>query len=234
MRVFKTKGFARFARKASLGDAALCEVIVNAERGLIDADLGGGVIKQRVARQGQGKSGGFRVMILYERGMRALFVYGFAKSERANITKDELAALRELASEILAYDKERSLKRWRQAHSSRYPAMNRTKTSRIKKYRSPLLASVHQTAKGLHDAGVMDKQTMRKFNVMCLTPVRPLTAKQIRDLRRRARASQAVFARYLNVTTGLVSQWERGAKHPRGASLKLLTLIAKNGLEAVA
>jgi putative transcriptional regulator len=80
----------------------------------------------------------------------------------------------------------------------------------------------------------MDKQTMRKFDVLCLTPVRPLSAKQIRELRRRERASQAVFARYLNVTTGLVSQWERGQKHPRGASLKLLALVAKNGLEAVA
>jgi putative transcriptional regulator len=112
--------------------------------------------------------------------------------------------------------------------------MSKTKTTKPRKYRSPLLASVHETAKGLHDAGVMDKETMRRFDVMCLTPVRPLTAKQIRALRRREKASQAVFARYLNVTTGLVSQWERGEKHPRGASLKLLTLIAKNGLDAVA
>lgn len=112
--------------------------------------------------------------------------------------------------------------------------MNDTRRSKSKQHRSGLLASVHETAQGLHDAGVMDKQTMRKFNVMCLTPVRPLSAKQIRELRRRERASQAVFARYLNVTTGLVSQWERGAKHPRGASLKLLALVAKNGLEAVA
>ena len=75
---------------------------------------------------------------------------------------------------------------------------------------------------------------MRKFDIMCLTAVRPLTAKQIRTLRRPEKASQAVFAHYLNVTTGLVSQWERGKKHPRGASLKLLTLVAKNGLKAVA
>ena len=102
------------------------------------------------------------------------------------------------------------------------------------KYRSSLLASVYETANDLHSAGVMDKQTMRRFDVMCLTPVQPLTAKQIREIRRRERASQAVFARYLNVTTGLVSQWERGEKHPRGASLKLLTLIARKGLEAVA
>jgi len=77
-------------------------------------------------------------------------------------------------------------------------------------------------------------ETMGKFDVTCLTPVRQMTAKQIRTLRRREKASQAVFARYLNVTTGLVSQWERGKKHPRGASLKLLTLVAKNGLKAVA
>jgi len=112
--------------------------------------------------------------------------------------------------------------------------MNNPKRAKSRKYRSALLASVHETAKGLHDAGIMGKQTMRKFDVMCLTSVRPLSAQQIRALRQREGASQAVFARYLNVTTGLVSQWERGQKHPRGASLKLLTLIAKNGLEAVA
>jgi putative transcriptional regulator len=112
--------------------------------------------------------------------------------------------------------------------------MSKTKSSKAGRYRSALLAAVHETAQGLHGAGLMDKQTMRRFDVMCLTLAPPLTAKQIRDLRRRARASQAVFARYLNVTTGLVSQWERGEKHPNGPSLKLLALIAKNGLEAVA
>jgi len=112
--------------------------------------------------------------------------------------------------------------------------MNDTRKSKSKNYRSALLASVHETAKGLHEAGVMDKQTMRRFDIMCLTSVRPLSAKQIRALRRREGTSQAVFARYLNVTTGLVSQWERGEKHPRGASLKLLALVAKNGLDAVA
>jgi len=103
-----------------------------------------------------------------------------------------------------------------------------------KKYRSKALAAVHETALGLRDAGVMDKRTMKAFDAMCLTPVKPLTPAQIRNIRRREKASQAVFARYLNVTTGLVSQWERGEKRPRGASLKLLTLVARNGLDAVA
>lgn len=103
-----------------------------------------------------------------------------------------------------------------------------------KQYRSPVMASIHETAEGLHAAGVMDKQTMRKFDEACLTPVRPLSPEEIRNLREREGASQAVFARYLNVTTGLISQWERGEKHPQGPSLKLLSLVAKHGLGTVA
>lgn len=103
-----------------------------------------------------------------------------------------------------------------------------------KQYRSRAMASVHETADGLHSAGLLDKQTMRQFDNACLTPVRPLTPAQIRALREKEGASQAVFARYLNVTTGLVSQWERGEKHPQGPSLKLLSLVAKNGLATVA
>ena len=103
-----------------------------------------------------------------------------------------------------------------------------------KQYRSPLMASIHETAEGLHAAGVMDKRTMRDFDDLCLTPVQLLKPTEIRTLRLREGASQAVFARYLNVTTGLVSQWERGERRPQGASLKLLTLVARNGLQAVA
>jgi putative transcriptional regulator len=103
-----------------------------------------------------------------------------------------------------------------------------------KQYRSPLMASIHETADGLHAAGVLEKRTMRDFDDLCLTPVRPFQPDEIRDLRLREGASQAVFARYLNVTASLVSQWERGEKHPQGASLKLLALVARNGLQAVA
>ena len=103
-----------------------------------------------------------------------------------------------------------------------------------KQYRSDALAAVHETALGLTEAGVMSRRSMKVFDEMCLTPVKELSANQIRKIRMREKASQAVFARYLNVTTGLISQWERGEKHPRGASLKLLTLVAKKGLQAVA
>lgn len=102
-----------------------------------------------------------------------------------------------------------------------------------RQYRSKALAAVHETALGLSEAGALDRRSMKAFDEMCLTPVKPLSAEQIRQIRLREKASQAVFARYLNVTTGLVSQWERGERHPRGASLKLLTLVARKGLEAV-
>jgi putative transcriptional regulator len=103
-----------------------------------------------------------------------------------------------------------------------------------KRYRSKVLASIHETVTGLHEAGVMDKRTLKEFDDMCLTPVKSLSPDQIRRIRVREKASQAVFARYLNVTTSLVSQWERGDKRPRGASLKLLNLVDKKGLDAVA
>jgi putative transcriptional regulator len=103
-----------------------------------------------------------------------------------------------------------------------------------KTYRSEALAAIHETAADLHGAGVIDKRTLRGFDELCLTSVRPMSAADIRALRARERVSQAVFARYLNVTTGLISQWERGEKRPAGASLKLLNLVDRRGLAAIA
>jgi hypothetical protein len=104
VRILKNKPFARFARKSGLTDADLRGD--DAERGLVDADLGGGVLKQRIARPGGGKSGGFRTIVLFRAGSRAFFAHGFAKSERANIRDDELAAFKALAAELLGYKDE--------------------------------------------------------------------------------------------------------------------------------
>jgi len=103
-----------------------------------------------------------------------------------------------------------------------------------KQPKSENMAAVHETAEGLHAAGVLPTRTLREFDALCLTPVRALSPEEIRDLRLREEASQAVFARHLNVTTGLISKWERGEKHPQGASLKLLCLVKEKGLAAVA
>jgi hypothetical protein len=104
LQTFKTKAFARFATREAIGDAALCEAVLRARRGLVDADLGGGVIKQRVGRKGGGRSGGFRTIVLFRRGELAFFVYGFTKSGRENLRRDELAAYRLLADEYLSLD----------------------------------------------------------------------------------------------------------------------------------
>ena len=102
MRIFRNKSFTRFARGEDLDDATLRKTIDDAERGLIAAKLGGGVIKQRVARPGKGKSGGVRAIILYKAHVLAFFVHGFAKKDRDNIAANELAALKLLASQMLS------------------------------------------------------------------------------------------------------------------------------------
>jgi hypothetical protein len=104
VRTFKTKWLARFARREGIADKSLREAIERAERGMIDADLGGGLIKLRVARQGHGRSDGYRMTVAYRVKSRAVFLLGFAKNDRENITPDELKFLRELAENWLAAD----------------------------------------------------------------------------------------------------------------------------------
>jgi hypothetical protein len=101
--VYKNKPFARFARKARISDADLWKAAQLANEGVIDADLGGGVIKQRIARAGEGKSGGSRSIVLFRKSDRAVYVFGFEKKDMANIKADDLEAFRELAKVILGY-----------------------------------------------------------------------------------------------------------------------------------
>jgi putative transcriptional regulator len=102
-----------------------------------------------------------------------------------------------------------------------------------KTYRTDLLGALHQGAEDLHAIGAIDKATLRRFDLSCLTPVEPLAPEKIRAIRERAQMSQAIFARALNVTTSLVSKWERGDSKPGGASLKLLSLVAHKGIDAI-
>lgn len=97
-----------------------------------------------------------------------------------------------------------------------------------------VLEAVHQTAKGLRKAGTMDATTMREFDALCLPPVKEFSPRQIKRIREQNRASQAVFAAYLNTSPSTVQKWEQGQKRPNGPSLKLLNLVAERGLEALA
>ena len=102
MRIFKSKWFQRFAQKERIDGRALLEAVERAASGQIDADLGGEVIKQRVARLGQGKSKGYRTIMIFRRGERAVFMYGFAKSRRGNIGDDEEEQFKEAAKHVLS------------------------------------------------------------------------------------------------------------------------------------
>jgi putative transcriptional regulator len=105
---------------------------------------------------------------------------------------------------------------------------------KIKKYKSDINAAIHEIASGLHGVGIIDRQTMRRFDSSCLTPVHAFSANEIRALREREDVSQSVFASYLNVTKDSVSKWERGEKKPAGPSLKLLSLVERKGLDGIA
>lgn len=101
MRIFVTHWFDKYVRKERIPVTRVCEAAIRAQSGLIDADLGGGLIKQRIARQGKGRSGGFRTLIALRRGDRAIFIYGFAKNERDNIGPDDLEDLKRTAGILL-------------------------------------------------------------------------------------------------------------------------------------
>lgn len=103
-----------------------------------------------------------------------------------------------------------------------------------KKYRSEAYAAIHETMEALHEVGVIDKQTMREFDETCLTPALPMPPERIRALREREHLSQPIFALYLNVSKNLVSDWERGVKKPGGPALRLLTVVEKSGIQAIA
>lgn len=103
-----------------------------------------------------------------------------------------------------------------------------------KTYKSEAMAAVHEMMEGFHQSGAIDKQTMREFDEACLTPVDPLAPSDIRAIREREQLSQSVFARYLNVSKNLISDWERGVKKPGGPALRLLTVVQRKGLQAIA
>lgn len=106
MQIFKNKWFTKFAKAEGISDDKLCEAVKDAELGLIDADYGGGVIKQRIARENAGKSGGYRTIVLYRQGSRAFFVYGFSKKGRANLEDYEVREYKKSAKIILKYSDE--------------------------------------------------------------------------------------------------------------------------------
>ncbi|CAM2748008.1 DNA-binding transcriptional regulator [Glaesserella parasuis] len=104
----------------------------------------------------------------------------------------------------------------------------------MSQYNSPANAAIHELMSDLHDVGLVDKTTMRSFDKRCLTPVKTLAPNEIREIREKENFSQAVFAHYLNVSSNLVSEWERGVKKPSGAALKLLSLVQHKGISAIA
>ena len=107
MRIFRNVPFRRFMQENGIGEMQVCAVVEELTANLIHANLGGGVYKQRLARQGKGKSGGFRTIVFFKVAERAFFVLGFAKSDQANLSTQDLRSLKDLAKELFSYDEKR-------------------------------------------------------------------------------------------------------------------------------
>lgn len=167
-------------------------------------------------------------MLVYKRGAVAVFVYGFPKNTKANLSKTEQEAFSEFGKIVMAQS-------GRNGPPSRSVRNGEgwILSGPGKKYRSDPLRSLHLAVEDLAAVGAIDKATKRRFDAACLTPVKQLQPQEIRGIREQARMSQAVFAMALNVTPSLVSKWERGDKKPSGPSLKLLTLASKGGVESI-
>jgi DNA-binding transcriptional regulator YiaG len=197
VRIFKSRWFQRFATKEGIADAALSTAVTRAEKGQIDAELGGEVIKQRIARQGQSKSRGYRTIILFRRGAKAFFVYGFAKSQRAKYRQPGGRTVQASREARPGVDGEtaRGASEERRFHGG--------ERRMSKKYRTGAMAAIHETMEALHGVGAIDKQTMRRFDHACLTPIRLLKPEEIKAIREKEHVSQTVFANYLNVTSSL-------------------------------
>ena len=208
-------------------------------QGLIDADLGGGIVKKRIGLAGRGKRGGARTLAAANRGNRWFFVYGFEKNDRANIADDELEALQGIAEQLLDWtgqdrtgqdrtgQDDNSAKRLMMVRYRRFAMTTKTKA------KSGILEAVHETASDLHRLGFIDKRKMRKFGALCLDPIPEYDSEKIRALRDHLQLNQAVLAAVLNTSLSTVRKWEVGEKHPSGPSQKLLNLLERKGLEAL-
>jgi hypothetical protein len=153
--------FNKWAEKEGLSNDTLRAAVDEMERGLIDADLCGHVMKKRVAVGGRGKRGGVRTLLAYKSGDRAFFVYGFAKNVRTNVNTDELKALKHLAKELLSYSDKTLTK------AIQYGALVEVETMD-----KSILEVVHDSAKDLNKAGTMKETTLREFDALCLPPVK--------------------------------------------------------------
>jgi putative transcriptional regulator len=214
-------------RKTDLTDSTLCNAVAEMAQGLIDADLGGGVVKKR---------SGLRVAA-------SVVVPGRLLRPTKAIDGSSSTGLKRMIEPTL---RTTNSKRYRTSRGSYWPDRLNSSTKRCKmvryrryamtkkpKAKSRILEAVHETASDLHRLGFIDKRKMRKFDVLCLDPIPQYSSEKIRALRNHLQVSQSVLAAVLNTSLSTVRKWEVGDKHPSGPSLKLLSLLDRKGLEAI-
>ena len=216
----------RWKEKHGLSDQALVKAVAEMEQGLIDADLGGSVLKKRVALPGRGKRGGVRVIVATQKVDRWVFLYGFEKNERDNISDRELKIFQEMAGDLLKLNDRQVDLALSEGEFVEVVNETKEKTSRI-------ASEMKDTALGLQRIGLIDKRRMNELEALTTLKIEEMTPEKIKSLREKEHVSQAVFASVLNMSLSTVQKWEIGEKRPSGPSLKLLSLVERKGLSAV-
>jgi len=227
VRIFKTKGVGRFAWCERIADASLREAIERAEHGIIDADLGGGLIKQRL----EGRSGGFRMIVAYRAAGRAVFLYGFSKNALDNIEDDQLHDLRIIGAAWLAASDEIITQALNDGDLQDSTMTTTKKPDRLSREIAEMAGA--QRCLGIMDEATYQKITVRHLGPDALPTAEPITPAEVRAVREQAHLSQAAFARYLNMTVSYVSQLERGVTQAKGPALALLNVIRRKGIGAL-
>lgn len=216
----------RWKEKHGLSDQALVKAIAEMEQGLIDADLGGSVLKKRVALPGRAKRGGVRVIVATKKVDCWVYLYGFEKNERDNISDRELKIFQEMAGDLLKLNDRQVDLALSEGEFVEVVNETKEKTSRI-------ASEMKDTALGLHRIGLIDKRRMNELEALTTLRIEKMTPEKIKSLREKEHVSQAVFASVLNMSLSTVQKWEIGEKRPSGPSLKLLSLVERKGLSAV-
>jgi len=221
--ILMTRKFDRWAKKTGLTQQLLLDAVAEMNRGLIDADLGGGLVKKRIALPGSGKRGSTRTLIATNRKDRWIFLYGYAKNERQDIKTREAATLRVLAGDLLVQNMEHI--------AAAIRAGDLIEVTMEK--RSPILEAVHETASDLYRSGLIDKKAMGRYDILCLPPVPKYTPEQIKLIRERYEITQYELSLLLNTTLATIEKWEAGQKRPDRPSQKLLNILDTKGLEVM-
>ncbi|MHB9013009.1 MAG: type II toxin-antitoxin system RelE/ParE family toxin [Ignavibacteriaceae bacterium] len=216
----KTKWFNKWAEKNLISDEKLLDTLKNISNNLGTADLGVGLYKVRTPKIGQGKRGGFRTIVVFKEEDIAIFVYGFSKTDKDNLNKEELKYFKKLSKDLLSINRQEYKRLEKLGDFIKYKGII---------MRASVKKAIGNTVQDLVKRGVKTSFTEKELKALGVEiPEVEINAIDIQEIREKTNLSQNVFAKILNVSSSSVKQWEQGKRTPTGSTKVLLELLRKN------